>query len=475
MADEFEEEHFEEKPFLEHLEDLRMTLLKIIVTTMIAAGVCLVVSRQIISVLKAPLKRAGILVQEQTTPVQVAKPKKPSDDAKSPPPASPPQPPPQPGTHVIVTGPAGRLIILAWDLFNSSKKALLSLKGERNKSEGIVPTKSAERSTTSTKPAVKTERKPSRRATKRAPPTVHLIITGPVIGFVLIMKTALFAGLGIAMPLNLFFLAQFVFPALTRKEKRYVTPSFAAGGVLFVLGILFGYFAILPLGLSILAGINAKYGLENFWEMDKYLSTITKLLIANGAAFELPLLLTILVRLGVLSVSTLRKKRKQAFILILFAAAILTPTGDPFTMLAVALPMYILYEGCIWVSAIIMRKKMRREKEEEERESYWEERKRIKRAEKVEPEKKEQTPPPPEQPTQPQDSYPPPPEQPSQPGDISPPSDQHLEGYPYEGESPQEGPPEQSSPGPYDSGGQPPPYDDQTPDQTDDDRKHWDD
>ncbi len=467
MTDELKEEHFEEKPFLEHLEDLRMTLLKIIVTTAVAAGLCLILSQQILSALKYPMDMAGVVYEpyQPTPPAKASEPKSPKEVTNASPPNSP-EGKTQPGTHIVVTGPFGRLVVLAWDLFNYSKKALVSLK-ESAHEVGNVPPKKQPGSTAS---SAKADKKQPRRAKKSAPPTVHLMVTGPVKGFMLVMNLALWCGVGIAMPLNLFFLAQFIFPALTRKEKKYVTPTFLVGGFLFVLGILFGYFLVIPLGLYALASLNAKYGLENFWEMDKYLSTIVKLLLANGAAFEVPLLLTVLVRLGVVSVSTLGKKRKHALVLILFASAILTPTGDALTMTLVAIPMYVLYEGSIWASRILMRKQRKREKEQEEKESYWEERKRIRRARKVEPEKKEEKPAPPEQPTQPQGSSPPPPEQPAQPQDAtSPPGEQP------EGEAPQEGPPEQSTPGPDDSGGQPPPSEDQTPEQTNDDRRHWDD
>jgi len=381
MTDEFEEEQFEEKPFLEHLEDLRMTLFKIIVVTILGAVVCLAVSKQIFSVLTAPIKRYARIVSV-LNPAQTAR--KPPQQAKTSPPQERPEPPPNvpsPGTRVIVTGPLGGFLMLARDLVVYSRQALSLLSryaDKRDDPQGVSGKDSAKPSRSVAE--VKKEKKP--------PPAVTIMETGPTKGFVVVVKTSFICGLGATLPLNIFFLAQFVFPALTRKEKRYVTPSFFIGGVLFVMGVLFGYFLTLPLAIRIFVELNSRYQIENVWKMSEYLSTVTKLLIANGVVFEMPLLLIVLVRIGVLSVTTLRRKRRHAIVIMLFIAAILTPM-DAATMFMLAGPMLVMYEACIWVSWILMRKKRQREEEEERRESYWQERRRIGRAEKVKPEEEE--------------------------------------------------------------------------------------
>ncbi|MDP2898387.1 MAG: twin-arginine translocase subunit TatC [bacterium] len=376
MTDEREEEHFEEKPFLAHLEDLRMTLFKIIAATLAGAVVCFVLSTKIFSILKAPVRRhATIVSDESVTPPQEKKP--PSPDA-----TEDKRPAP-----IIVTGPLGGLVMLARDLVTYSRETLSFLRRHARDLESPHTESSQKKGP---KPPYQSKGKRPAVEKEKARPVVKFIETGPAKGFVVVFKTSFLVGVGLTLPLSLFFLAQFVFPALTRKEKSYVTPSFLIGGGLFAVGVLFGYFITLPLGIKIFLDWNHRYGIANDWRVSEYLSLATKLLIANGVMFEMPLILTILVRLGVLSVAALRRKRKHAIVIILFVAAILTPTVDGLTMMIVAAPMIVMYEACIWVSYLLMRKKARREKEEERKETYWEERKRIKRAAKIEHEKKEE-------------------------------------------------------------------------------------
>jgi sec-independent protein translocase protein TatC len=378
--DEFEEEHFEEKPFLEHLEDLRTTLFKIIIATVVGTTVCLAVSKQIFSALTGPIRQYASIVSDQKPSPVATKDKAPAavKSTRKPKPEQPVTPPP---TRIVITGPYAGIFFLAWDAFVCSREALLLFTEgtlrppppEEPKKQPAEPAKASSPKKKKTSPKKEDELVP-----------VRLIVTGPTKGFMLVIKTAFLCGLAGTMPLNIFFLAQFVFPALTRKEKRYVTPSFLIGGVLFVIGLFFGYFITLPLALKIFIQINQRYGLENVWRMSEYLETVTKLLIANGVIFEMPLLLTVLVRIGVLSVRTLKKKRRHAIVAILFVAALLSPP-DPATMFMLAVPMVVMYEACIWASWLLMRKRRKREEEEERRESYWEERKRIRHAAHVEP------------------------------------------------------------------------------------------
>ncbi len=432
MTDEFEEEHFEEKPFLEHLADLRITLFKIILVTLLGAVVCFVLRNHIFRILTRPIGRSASVAWAKEPPPQGSKPqvtnRKPSGETPD-----PSTPGPDRQTHVIVTGPFGGLVLVAWDFFVCSKEAVAFLKEHGINLFQSDPETSRKEPTKPSKPTTNAEKERASRKT----PAIHVMITGPAKGFVIVMKTGFLCGLGLTLPLNIFFLAQFVFPALTRKEKKYVTPAFFIGGVLFAIGLLFGYFVTLPLAMNILARLNASIPVgteafvENRWELSLYLGTVTKLLIANGVIFEMPLLLTVLVRIGVLSVDTLKKKRRHAIGIMLVAAAMLSPPDAP-TMFLVAAPMVVMYEGCIWVSWLLMRKKRRRDQEEEERESYWEERRRIRSAEKVEPEKKEDKQPPAESPPE-HEAYP-------------PSSEKHLEDSYGEDQSGAEGPTSKGEP-----------------------------
>ncbi len=536
MTDELEEEQFEEKPFLEHLEDLRMTLFKIIVATILGAVVCLVLSTKLFDILKKPIGYSALtglyarVVYGQTP--MLAPPDAPSETDPAQGHQVKPSPlQPQPGTHVVVTGPLGAFVMLARDLFMFSREGLSLLNRRAGNKKQLPPpdpptgvlasdgkyknkvrvkwkassgaaSYSVWRSSSSGSALLIGETKDKSYDDKSAAvdatyyywvkarnsgatsafsssdsgwrkglPVVRIMETGPTKGFMVVIKTSLICGLGVTLPLNIFFLAQFVFPALTRKEKKYVRPSFLIGGVLFAIGLLFGYLLTLPLAIRIFVEINERYGIENVWRMSEYLGTVTKLLIANGIVFEMPLLLIVLVRIGVLSVRTLRKKRRHAIVIILFVAAMLTPM-DAATMFMLAVPMVVMYEACIWVSWFLMRKKRQREQEqeeEEERESYWEERKRVRTAEKVEPEERKTEQPPDEQP--PGESGP---EQSDLESDQPP--GEYREDYWGEDqsgteESPDEGEPEQ---GGLESDS-PPSDEGQKPEDDEENSEHWDD
>ncbi len=180
---------------------------------------------------------------------------------------------------------------------------------------------------------------------------VGLVAIKPYEGITNLMKVAVFSGLVVSLPVVLYFLMQFIVPALTRKEKRVIIPGLVAGTGLFLMGLLFCYFVSLPLIIRMMWKINVSFGWKNVWTLSNYLSFITGFLLANGLIFELPLILFILVKLDILTVQTLRKGRKHAIIAMLIVGAFLSPP-DPGSMFLIALPMLILYEVCIWVSVL---------------------------------------------------------------------------------------------------------------------------
>lgn len=180
---------------------------------------------------------------------------------------------------------------------------------------------------------------------------VSLIAIRPAEGIMNFMKVAVFGGVVLSLPLGLYFLLQFIMPAMTRHEKRVIIPGLCAGLGLFISGLCFCYFLTLPLTVRMMWRINASFGLQNVWTLSYYLSFVTGFLIANGLVFELPLILFILVKLDIISVSLLRKGRRHAILIMFIIGAILTPP-DPFTIFLVALPMVFLYELCIWVSVL---------------------------------------------------------------------------------------------------------------------------
>ena len=184
---------------------------------------------------------------------------------------------------------------------------------------------------------------------------VSLVAIKPYEGLTNIMKVALFTGIIVSLPAILYFILQFVMPAMTIREKRIIIPGLLAGMGLFLAGIIFCYSVTLPLIVKMMWNINVRFGWKNVWTLSFYLSFITNFLLANGLIFELPLALFILVKLNILSLQMLRKGRRHAIVIMFIVGAILSPP-DPGSMFLVALPMLVLYEACIWVLVLTQRK-----------------------------------------------------------------------------------------------------------------------
>ena len=180
----------------------------------------------------------------------------------------------------------------------------------------------------------------------------------------IILKTGFMSGLIIALPFLLYFIGLFVLPALNFKERKMLLPAFAAGGLLFVGGAAFCYFLILPQALSYMINLGNWINVESHWPLDQYLSFVMQFLACVGLSFELPLVIVILSKLGIVSKAFLCRYRRHAFVLFLVFAMVITPSPDPFSMLALAGPMYVLYEISIFLAAWIERERERRVMEE---------------------------------------------------------------------------------------------------------------
>jgi sec-independent protein translocase protein TatC len=160
---------------------------------------------------------------------------------------------------------------------------------------------------------------------------------------------ALFSGITIASPPCFYFLAQFLLPGLTQKERKYLPSIFVLGSALFLTGILFCYWIALPQSLRFLWRYNEVMGILPLWTIESYISFSILFMLAFGLAFETPLLILSLVKIGILSPSFLREKRRHAIVIIVILAAVLTPP-DAFSQILLAIPMILLYEICIWIS-----------------------------------------------------------------------------------------------------------------------------
>lgn len=215
------------------------------------------------------------------------------------------------------------------------------------------------------------------------------------------MKLSFVAGIVLAFPLLLLFILQFVLPGLHSNEKRVMWPAMLVGFGLFLAGTAFAYYMVLPRALLFFAEWSGGMGISNDWRIGEYISFATQFTLLFGASFELPVVVMVFVKLGMLSYDSMSKTRSYAIVAIFVAAAVLTPTPDALTLIMMALPMIILYEVCIWL-AYFDRKKNRIKEEQEARESME---RQLAREEKMRAEAASQ--PPPEDNVWHDDEYPP--------------------------------------------------------------------
>jgi len=183
----------------------------------------------------------------------------------------------------------------------------------------------------------------------------NLIFTGLPEAFFTYLKVAFLAGLMLAAPVIIYQFWMFVAPGLYDKEKRHLIPIVFLSSVFFIGGALFGYFLVFPFGFKFFLGF-ATDTIRPLPSMKEYLAFSAKLLLAFGLVFELPLVITFLAKLGIVSVDFLKKNRKYALLLFFVFAAILTPP-DVVTQIMMALPLMVLYEISIIGAKIFGKKK----------------------------------------------------------------------------------------------------------------------
>ena len=140
---------------------------------------------------------------------------------------------------------------------------------------------------------------------------------------------------------------RFISPALYPNERKGVRKALTIGTFMFFIGVLLGYFMVYPLTLRFLSTYQLSSEVENILSLNSYIDNFMMLILCMGLAFELPLVTWLLSLLGIVNKSFLRKYRRHAVVVIVIAAAIITPTGDPFTLSVVAIPLYLLYEMSI--------------------------------------------------------------------------------------------------------------------------------
>jgi len=179
--------------------------------------------------------------------------------------------------------------------------------------------------------------------------------------FTLLMNSSITAGLILGVPYLLFEIWLFIKPALLDNERKSASGFVFFASALFFTGVLFGYYVIAPLSINFLLTFTVDPSINNTITIDSYLSLILTLALGSGIIFQLPVVIFILSKLGIMTPQFMRKSRRYAAVLILVVAAVVTPTADPYTMLIVAFPLFLLYEASIMISANIQRKKQKAE------------------------------------------------------------------------------------------------------------------
>src|SRR4051812_19840591 len=170
---------------------------------------------------------------------------------------------------------------------------------------------------------------------------------------------AFYAGIVVSFPLLIYFIAEFVLPALTAVEQRFILPAIIVSFGLFLLGVLVCYFWLLPKTIVFFFRDTESLGWAPSWTVQEYYAFVTRFTLGFGLAFELPVVVLALVRFGLVTYRFMARTRPYAVVLIFVVATIITPTPDILTLIALGLPMCLLYESCIWIAWIMERRALR--------------------------------------------------------------------------------------------------------------------
>lgn len=168
--------------------------------------------------------------------------------------------------------------------------------------------------------------------------------------FMIHMKVTFLAALILIFPYFIYEVWKFVAPALYENERKAVRGAFSFASILFYLGVLVGYAVIFPVMLYFFANYQVSPDVPNTFSLSSYISLLVSTVLAFGIVFEFPTVIALLSALGIVTQQTLRKYRKHAFCVVLILAAVITPTGDPFSLVVCSIPIYLLYEFSILIS-----------------------------------------------------------------------------------------------------------------------------
>lgn len=167
------------------------------------------------------------------------------------------------------------------------------------------------------------------------------------------MRIALVVGVILAMPVVVYQLVAFFAPGLLNREKRILYVALPIVTELFLAGVAFGWYFTVPAALEFLLGYGQTTSINTMPTTDSFFGTVATLLLWNGVIFQLPAIMYLLARLGIVTTQWLGETRRYAIVVITIAAALITPTGDPYNLLLLAIPMYLLYELGIILTRLV--------------------------------------------------------------------------------------------------------------------------
>ncbi len=182
--------------------------------------------------------------------------------------------------------------------------------------------------------------------------------------FMMSITASFVIGLVIAFPYVFWEIWRFVKPALYKKERSSSQGAVFAVSFLFLLGIAFGYYILSPMTIWFLSTYSISDVIVNEFDITSYVSTVVGMVLGCGLLFQFPVAVYFLTKVGMLTPQFMRKFRKHAIVVILIAGAIITPSPDPFSQLLISLPIYMLFEISIFISAMVVKQKQREEEAE---------------------------------------------------------------------------------------------------------------
>ena len=321
------------KTFLEHLEDFRWVMLKSVVALFLAMLLCLMGANDVIDLVKWPLKHAGM-----DYPVTVwnyfmgwALPLKNLDFSSA-------------GTNQIVVVSFGTNHVGIFTLTPAERESF-DLGTNRYVAVTVEPL------TLGTNRVLGWHIDDNPAAIDAAQHlNIELINLSPAGGFVVAFQVALYGGIVLASPFIFYFIMSFVFPALKMREQKYVHQGLFFGVGLFLFGVAFCYFVLMPVALAAAQGYSNWLGIGALqWRAEDYISFVCKFMVGMGLGFELPVVLLTLVKIGVLNYSTLSKARRYMIVINLILGGVLT-TPEPITQLVMFVPLQLLYEATVWIA-----------------------------------------------------------------------------------------------------------------------------